>query len=737
MTRSGRAGGGWPAIAYTIGKALEVGPFQLWKRMRSRNACKTCALGMGGQLGGMVNERGHFPEVCKKSLQAQVADMKGAVPVDFFEKNDIDALRKLTPKQAEDAGRLIYPVVYNKHSRKFQPISWENALDLAASSLRQTAPERTAFYASGRSSNEAAFLLQSFARVYGTNNVMNCSYYCHQASGVGLKLAFGTGTATVELADITKSDLVVLVGANPASNHPRLMTQLADLRKRGGKIIVINPLKEPPLQRFHVPSQPLSLLFGTEIASLYIQPYAGGDVAVLVGVLKHLIDKDAIDLNFINTHATGWESVRDDVARASWEDIVTTGGVSKEDLAEMAQLIGEAKAVIFAWAMGITHHASGVDNVLALSNVAIATGNVGKPGAGMLPIRGHSNVQGIGSIGFTPLLQDAVRKSLEACYGKSFPSEPGYDTHAMLVAAEHAKIDVLISLGGNLWGSNPDSAWAAEAMQRINTVVYLSTKLNPGHFHGISADGTTLILPVLARDEEPQSTTQESMFNFVRLSDGGPPNLKGEMRAESAVVCDLANRVLGDTPVDWNRLRSHSEVRKLIAESIPGWEEIAQIDQTRHEFTIPNRVFHRPSFPTHDGKAAMHKTPLPKFGSGALRLMTIRSEGQFNTVVYEEHDLYRGVPHRWCIILSAEDARKLDISDGERVTVKGEAGELENIEVFVADIRPGVAAMYYPEANALIRANVDPRSLTPSFKSAPITIEKAKRLGRAGAFVTP
>jgi molybdopterin-dependent oxidoreductase alpha subunit len=720
--RQGKTGGGWRAIWYTVTKSLEVGPWQLWQKMRARNACKTCALGMGGQLGGMVNEKGHFPEVCKKSLQAQVADMKGAIAVDFFETHDIDALRRLTPKQSEDAGRLIYPVVYNPNSRKFQPIAWESAMQMVAAAMKETTPDRTAFYASGRSSNEAAFLLQMFARVYGTNNVMNCSYYCHQASGVGLKLSFGTGTATITLDDIAKSDLVVLLGANPASNHPRLMTQLADLRARGGKVIVVNPLRERPLEKFHVPSRVGSLLFGTEIASLYIQPYAGGDVAVLVGVLKSIIEKDQVDKQFVKQFSVGWEAVRDDVIALSWEEIERNSGVSRAELVQMGDTIASSKGAIFAWAMGITHHASGVDNVLAIANLAIATGNIGKPGAGMMPIRGHSNVQGIGSIGFSPMLQEGVRLALEKKYKKQLPTTAGYDTHSMMDAAEQGKLDVLIALGGNLWGSNPNSDWAARAMQNIGTTIYLSTKLNPGHFYGLAKN--TLILPVLARDEEPQATTQESMFNFVRLSEGGPPNIKGEMRAESDVICDLASRVLGAEPVDWGRMRSHVEVRKLIAEVIPGWEPIAEIDATKKEFTIEGRILHTSVFNLPQAKAAMHKTPLPKINPDELRLMTIRSEGQFNTVVYEEHDLYRGVPHRHCIILSPEDAERHSMRDGERIVVHGEAGSLNNIEVCIGRIRAGVAAMYYPEANVLIKSNLDPRSATPAFKSAPITIAK-------------
>jgi molybdopterin-dependent oxidoreductase alpha subunit len=742
MTRKLKAGGGMPAIIYTVNKAMEVGPLRLWRRMRSRNACKTCAVGMGGMAGGMVNEAGHFPEVCKKSLQAQVADMVGALPADYFDTRTLEQLKQLTPKQAEDAGRLSYPAVLAPGADKFQPASWDSVMAAAAHALDHVDPQKVAFYASGRSSNEAAFLLQSFARVYGTNHVMNCSFYCHQASGVALKKVFGTGTAMVTLEDMTKCDLVFLIGANPASNHPRLMTQLANLRARGGKVVVVNPILETGLRRFHVPSQVKSLIFGSEIASLYVQPLAGGDVGFLVGVLKALLETNKIDQQFLASHAQNAEYALEHARQISWEQIVTNGGVDKETIEKTAAMLAESKSTIFAWAMGLTHHTWGVDNILALCNIAVATGHCGRPGAGMMPIRGHSNVQGVGSVGFTPELQAAVKNALERVYATTLPETPGYDTHAMMMAAERGEIETLIVLGGNLWGSNPDSDWAERAMQKIKTIVYMSTKLNPGHFYGHGE--TTIILPVLARDEEPQSTTQESMFNFVRMSEGGQPNVAGQMRAESEVICDLANRVLGDKPVNWNRLRSHHEVRQVIAEVIPGWREIGKMDETSAEFnsakpnplslrqsqrrtgeiTISGRIFHQPKFNTPSGRAIMHVTPLPDMvDPDALRLITLRSEGQFNTVVYEEYDIYRGMPHRHCILLSRADVDRLHLRDGQRVKVRGEAGKLENIEVVVGDIRNGVAAMFYPESNVLISARLDPQSKTPAFKCAPIWIE--------------
>jgi len=740
MTRKLKFGGGMPAIIYTLNKALEVGPLRLWRRMRSRNACKTCAVGMGGMAGGMVNEAGHFPEVCKKSLQAQVADMAGALPADYFDSRSLEQLKQLTPKQAEDAGRLSYPVVLAPGQDRFRAASWDSVMGAAAHALDHVDPQKVAFYASGRSSNEAAFLLQSFARVYGTNHVMNCSFYCHQASGVALKKAFGTTTAMVKLDDMTKCDLVFLIGANPASNHPRLMTQLANLRARGGSVIVVNPILETGLQRFHVPSQVKSLIFGSEIASLYVQPLAGGDVGFLVGVLKALQATNKLDERFLAAHAENAEAALTYARTISWQQVVTNSGVDQVTIEKTAAMLAESKGTIFAWAMGLTHHTWGVDNILALCNVAIATGHCGRVGAGLMPIRGHSNVQGVGSVGFTPELQVAVREALEKSYATKFPETPGYDTHAMLMAAEQGEIETLIVLGGNLWGSNPDSDWAMRAMEKIKTIVYMSTKLNPGHFYGHGE--TTIILPVLARDEEPQATTQESMFNYVRMSEGGEPNIAGQMRAESEVICDLANRVLGDKPVDWNRLRSHREVRQVISEVIPGWREIGVMDATSAEFssswplsfnkrasqartgeiTISGRIFHSPNFNTPSGKAIMHETPLPEM-IDALRLITLRSEGQFNTVVYEEYDLYRGIPHRHCILLSKADIARLRLKDGQRVKVRGEAGTLDNIEVVEGNIRSGVAAMFYPESNVLISARIDPRSKTPAFKCAPIWIE--------------
>jgi len=434
--RKVKTGGGWPAILYTLRKGREAGGvWKLWKAMRTKNACKTCALGMGGQRGGMVNEAGHFPEVCKKSLQAMVADMQGAITADFWSKYTSADLRGLSPRELESCGRLTQPVLYTPELGRFQPISWDDAFSRITNKLREVAPDETFWYFSGRSSNEAGFLLQMFARLYGTNNVNNCSYYCHQASGVGLTSVTGSGTATVELEDVDKADLVFVIGGNPASNHPRLMRTLMSVRRRGGDVIVINPIVETGLVNFSVPSDVISLVFGTKIASQYIQPHIGGDLALLTGVAKRVVEMGAHDEAFLNAACNGWPELRERLAAVSWQEIIEKSGVSREEIDRIAERYARAKNVVFSWTMGITHHAHGVQNVQAIANLALLRGMVGKPGAGLMPIRGHSNVQGIGSVGVTPKLKDVIFERLQNHFGVELPTTPGRDTMACVEGA--------------------------------------------------------------------------------------------------------------------------------------------------------------------------------------------------------------------------------------------------------------------------------------------------------------
>ncbi|HVW37503.1 MAG TPA: FdhF/YdeP family oxidoreductase [Pirellulales bacterium] len=720
-----KSGGGWQAVFYTLRKGREVGGiWKLWKAMRSKNACKTCALGMGGQAGGMVNEQGHFPEVCKKSLQAMAADMQGGIRDSFWSTYSVAQLQAFSPRELESCGRITTPVLLERGRQYYRPISWDEALSRLAGKLKQVQPDESFWYFSGRSSNEAAFLLQLFSRLYGTNNVNNCSYYCHQASGVGLASALGTGTATIDLADLDGADLVFVIGGNPASNHPRLLRTLMQVRRRGGEVIVINPVVETGMVNFSVPSDVRSLLFGSPIASLYVQPHIGGDLTLLTGIAKRIDEMQASDVEFLSNHCEGWQNYSLHLRSLDWDEIVNKSGVSREEIDRVAERYAKAKHAVFSWTMGITHHVHGVNNVQAIANLALMRGMVGRPHCGLLPIRGHSNVQGIGSVGVTPKLKEAIFERLQNYFHVQLPTQPGLDTMACMDAAESGKLKVGICLGGNLYGSNPDATYAARSLAKLDLLVYLNTTLNTGHAHGLA--GETIILPVLARDEEPQPTTQESMFNYVRYSDGGPARHAGP-RSEVEIVSDLANRVLGDsTPIAWPTMQSTGRIREAIAEIVPGYEEIGEIDATKMEFRIGGRVFHEPKFPTPSGRARLHISELPELagGDGQLRLMTVRSEGQFNTVVYEDYDLYRAQDRRDVILINPADIERLGLKADQRVTVESEVGSLPGILVRPFDeIKAGNALMYYPEANALVPRKLDPLSKTPAFKNVLVTLE--------------
>jgi len=670
----------------------------------------------------MVDEAGRFPEVCKKSMQAMAADMQGRIAPEFFATYGLKELRQFTSRELEAMGRLVQPVYAGPDDSHYRPILWDEAMSRCVTVLKRTPPDENFFYVSGRSSNEAGFLLQLFARLYGTNNVNNCSYYCHQASGVGLGSALGTGTATVALDDLERCDLFFLIGGNPASNHPRLMRALMKLRRRGGNVIVVNPLRETGLVNFSVPSDWRSLVFGSEIATAYVQPHIGGDIALLTGVGKRIEELGLLDSGFLDNGTEGWLEFRDHLRRSSWKEIVERSGVEKTTIDLMAGAYGSATRVIFAWTMGITHHLHGVDNVRAIANLALLRGMVGKPGAGLLPIRGHSNVQGIGSVGVTPALKQAVFERLERHFGVKLPTTPGLDTLSCIEAMNDGRLHSGWGLGGNLYGATPDSRRAAQAIGKLKSMVYFSTTLNTGHVWGRGKE--TIILPMLARDEEGQATTQESMFSFVRLSDGGPRRWEGS-RSEVETIAGIARGVLGDDgPIDWSSMEEHRNIRQAIGAIVPGYEQIAAIDATKREFHIGGRRLDSPKFATPSGRAKLHVVFFPKgdLCADELRLMTIRSEGQFNTVVYEEEDIYRHQERRGVILMNAADIERMGLKVDQRVRVRSAAGEMGGVLVREFAIRSGNAAMYYPEANILVPMEADPESRTPAFKSVTITL---------------
>lgn len=732
-------GGGLPVIQQWVDYTLTPSGPKVWETLFKKSACLSCAWGAGGQKGGFSNELEEPLQRCAKSVEAIQSELQPAVESEFFEQQTLAQLQKLTSQEADRLGRLSTPLILRAGQSHYQRIAWDEVYDLVETAFRQPA-DRVASYSSGRSSNEAAFLLQLMLRAMGSNNLADCSDLCHRASSVGLKTVFGTGTSLVSLESLRQADCVMLIGSNAPANHPRLMNELIKLRDRGGTVIVINPVREVGLVKFGSPAFPLkSLMPGSEIASLFLQPIPGSDLALLVGMQKSLIDRELIDIPFLQAHAENWEAVVEQARAISWEQIVTTCGVAQAEIEAAATLISQASRVVFAWAMGITQQANGVENIFSIANTALLTGNVGKMGAGLMPIRGHSNVQGFGSMGVSNQLKDEIRTALEKLLGRSLNRVPGYDARSLIEAAEAGKVDTLLCLGGNFYAANPDLHQAKRALEQVDTIIYLATKPNLGHFHGLARQNT-LILPVYARFENPHKTTVESGNNFVRLNDPGKTHLRhADLVAEVDFITEIAHRLHGDAPVDWRRLKDTQYVRQLIAQTIPGYEAISDIDATRKEFTISGRIFTTPHFPTSSGKAQMQSTPLPTltlpppqdFGVAdsvqglVVALLTGRSYGQHNTVVYRTADRYRGMPHRYCILMNAEDVTQAGFVDHQRVTVQGDADKLENIEIICGAIRRGAALMFYPEANILMKAKVDTRSQTPAYKRVPVLVHSS------------
>lgn len=720
-------GGGPKKVLYTLKTVARIGLLNSAKALNSKNTCKACGLGMGGQRGGMTNEKDEFPSVCNKSIQAQSTDIQEPIPTDLF-AHTLDDFKQLSAYELEHLGRLNNPLFKSADGNKYSPVSWEFALDKMARAFAATNPDRSFFYSSGRSSNEAGFVLQLLARLYGTNNVNNCSYYCHQATGVGLANVIGTGTATVSLEDVGNCDCIFVIGANPSSNHPRFVHQLKNCRERGGQVIVINPAKEPGLVRFAVPKSAKSMLSGgTWIASDYVQPKIGSDLALLKGIAKVLLETNQIATNFIAHHTDNFQTFKQDLDATDWPTIVSACGIEQEKILALANTYAKSERAIFAWGMGITHHQHGVENVEAIANLALLRGMLGKPAAGLLPLRGHSNVQGIGTVGVKPVLANDVLMQLEQHTGTQLPRTPGMDTIACLTAAHAGKIDAALIMGGNLFSATPNSQWAQEALDKINFKVYLTTTLNAGHITGMETS-EALILPVTARDEEWQPTTQESMFNYVRLSDGGIDRLHN-VKPEVEILCELGKRLLPKSALDFHKLKQHDSIRAAIAATIPGLSELKDIAQTKQEFTIQNRLLDTPEFKTRNGKAQFQTSPLPAPVTSTeypFLLASIRSEGQFNSIIYEESDSYRGTDTRWSILMNQDDINALKISAGDHVDIQSPQGEMKAVKVFAFDLPRGNAMAYYPEANVLIATTHDPRSKTPAFKSVPISIAVAR-----------
>ncbi|TBY08197.1 FdhF/YdeP family oxidoreductase [Rhizobium laguerreae] len=673
----------------------------------------------------------------------------------FFSNHTVSELWDWTDHELEDAGRLTLPLRYNPVVDRYEPIDWGEAFGLIASGLNKLgSPDQAEFYTSGRSSNEAAFLYQLFVRAYGTNNFPDCSNMCHEATSVGLPKSIGVGKGTVTLEDFDHADAIFSFGHNPGTNHPRMMTTLHQAARRGVPIIVFNPLKERALERFAAPQDPVEMvtMSSTPIASAYHQVRVGGDLAALKGLMKAVFELDAaslaaggdgvLDRPFIDEHTSGFDDLRVDLEATGWEELVAASGLTKQAIVSAAGVYANAERVIVCYGMGITQHARGTSNVQQIANLLMLRGNIGRQGAGIAPIRGHSNVQGDRTVGITEVPNKALLDGMERAFGFRPPSKKGHNAIEAVEAAIDGRAKALICLGGNLAVAMSDPQATFAGMRNLDLSVHIATKLNRSH---LLTARTTLVLPCLGRTDldlqasGPQSVTVEDSMSMVHASRGflNPP---GEsVRSEPAIIAGIAKATLGDRHgINWDEMIANYDlIRDKIEEVFPQFSEFNTRVRKPGGFRLDVAASFR-RWNTPDGKANFLTSPelfedSPSADEDVLMLTTIRSHGQYNTTIYGLDDRYRGVfGRRDVVFMNTEDLADRGLKDGDRIDVLGLIGGPDDkhlVSGFTAvtyDIPRGSIAGYYPEMNVVMSLHhYDRQSGTPSYKGVPVRVTAA------------
>jgi molybdopterin-dependent oxidoreductase alpha subunit len=687
-------------------------------------------------------------QFCENGAKAVTweATNKRATP-EFFATHTVAELSAWSDHELENAGRLTHPMAYDAASDTYRPIAWEAAFARIGEALRALPnPDMAEFYTSGRASNEAAFLYQLFAREFGTNNFPDCSNMCHEASSVGLKQSIGIGKGTVSLDDFEHCELIIAIGHNPGTNHPRMMGTLHECARRGVPIIVFNPMKERALERFTDPQNPIEMgtFSSTPIASSYHQLRIGGDVAALKGVMKAVLERedasgDALDHEFIARHTNGFEALAADLRATGWDEIEAESGLARTELERVAAAYVGSKATIVTYGMGVTQHARGVQNVQQIANLLLLRGNYGKPGAGVCPLRGHSNVQGDRTVGITDKPTPALIEGLERVFGIRAPSAHGHNAVAAMQAMVAGRSKALICLGGNFAVALSDPAACAAGMRNLDLAVHLNTKLNRSH---LLIGKEAIILPVLGRTERddqagsPQSITVEDSMSMVHASRGKLQPASEHLRSEPAIVAGMAAATLPASKVDWMHLvEDYDRIRDKIEAVLPDFRDYNARIRAPGGFRLPigptQRVWNTPS-----GKAefivfeGLAEDPAAS-GEDILKLATIRSHDQYNTTIYGNDDRYRGVFGRRDVLFANEaDLARLGLSHGDLVWVEtalpGGGERRLKLTAVAHDIARGSVAAYYPEANVLAPLDHrDERSGTPAYKSVPVRIRSA------------
>jgi molybdopterin-dependent oxidoreductase alpha subunit len=691
----------------------------------------------------------HINEYCENGAKHvnDEATARRITPA-VFRRYPVGELARSSDQWLNQQGRLTEPMVKRPGSDYYEPISWHDALGLVAGELQGLdSPDEAVFYTSGRAGNEQAFVLQLFARAFGTNNLPDCSNMCHESSGTALKETLGTGKGNVSLTDLYHADLIITLGQNPGSNHPRMLSALEENKRRGGRIVAINPLPEAGLLRFKNPQKPRGVIGrGVRIADDFLQIRLGGDLALFQALNLLLLEAEeaapgtVLDRGFIDSHTSGFAEYTEHLrATVSWPDVLAATGLTRGEIEHLRDRVLDSERIIICWAMGLTQHKHGVPTIRELVNLLLLRGNVGKPGSGVCPVRGHSNVQGDRTMGIWEQMPQTFLDALGREFSFIPPTAHGLDTVNSIRAMRDGRIKVFLGLAGNFVRATPDSEVTEEAMRRCRLTVHISTKLNRSH---TVCGETALILPTLGRSERDvqaggeQFVTVEDSMSQVHASHGRLEPASKQLLSEVAILSRLARRTLGDkVDVPWEQFEAdYGSIRDRIARVVPGFESFNARADKPGGFPLPNPV-NEGVFATEDGKARFSRNEFAALHApeGHLILQSLRSHDQWNTVPYTDNDRYRGIHgSRRVVMVNRADLDALGLSDGDRVDLvsvwhDGVERRAEDFRLVDYPTTPGCAAAYYPEANVLVPLDsVADISNTPTSKG--ITVRLDRRL---------
>lgn len=690
-------------------------------------------------------ERSSLGEYCENGAKAISEEATSKiVTTEFFKNNKISKLKEKDEFYLGKLGRLAQPVYKKSGSDYYEEISWDMAFTIIGNKLSSlSSPNEAIFYTSGRTSNEAAFLYQLFAREYGTNNLPDCSNMCHESSGVALTETIGVGKGTVKLEDFYQTDLIIIAGQNPGTNHPRMMKALQKAKANGAKIISINPLKEAGLIGFDDP-QSVKGLFGiaSQLTDLYLQVRINGDVPLLKAIMFLLLQEEEknpgkiFDTEFIKNNTQGFENFIDDLKKQNLESLSENCGISLGEIREAVELIIKSEKIIYCWAMGLTQHKNAVDNISEIVNLLLLKGCIGKPGAGACPVRGHSNVQGDRTMGIYEKPKYEFINKLREVYGFNPPFDYGYDTVDAMKAMHDGKAKVFFAMGGNFLSATPDTNYTGEALENCEMTINVATKLNRTHFF---TGEESLILPCLGRtdldikNDKEQFVSVENSMGIVHMSKGTLKPVSEKLLSEPEIVCLLAKAALGSSSkVNWDKMLEHYDnIRDEIEKVIPGFQDYNKRIRNNGGFYLPNSA-RDGNFQTLSGKAMFTTCDVPKLelDHDEYLMMTIRSHDQFNTTIYGLDDRYRGIKNgRRVILMNRTDILIAGLKPHDIVslaTYYDKERTVDNFKIVEYDIKERCVATYFPEANPIIPYTETARkSNTPASKSIKIKIKKS------------